>query len=1273
VNACLAPVVACHGLAVTTVEGIGNAKKKLHAVQERLSKSHGSQCGFCTPGIVMSMYTLLRNNPLPTMKEMETYFQGNLCRCTGYRPILEGFRTFTEEWTKFGKNDSTSMESCGRPGGCCRDKGGSGGNEVQVEKEEEEKLFIPEEFAPYSPTQEPLFPPELMVNSDFDNQCLEFRGKSVTWFRPTSLHQLLTIKQQHPDAKIVVGNTELGVEVKFKHCEYPVYINPSCVKELNQIEVTDDGLVVGAAVTLTKIEDMCLHLMKTMQEEKTSVFREIVSMLQWFAGKQIRNVAAVGGNIMTGSPISDLNPIFMAARSSLRIQSAGNDFTVPFNQDFYTAYRKNIVKPYEILVSLTIPFTNKNQYFYAFKQARRRDDDIAIVNSAFNIQLQPDKSPDAPLLSDICMAFGGMGPTTVMAKQAMKALTGKTFNTDLIEEGCQLLQQELSLAPNAPGAMVRYRTSLVLSFFFKTCCKIRKHLGVLLPDEESVTKEFEKEPLNSHQMFEIKDNKVKDSGLGKPLKHKAADYQVDGTAQYTDDIPSVEGELYAGLVMSTKAHAQILSINADKALAMEGVHTFVCAKDLTEKQNTFGTTIVQDERVFADKFVHCVGNIIGVILANDQDTAQKAARAVQVEYKVLPAIITIDEAIKQQSYHHMHETQISCGDVDSVFATAQHVVQGEMRTGAQEQFYLETNACIAIPKQENNEMEIFASTQNPTLTQNIVANTLGVPANRVNVRVKRMGGGFGGKESRSVPISAVIAAAANKAGRPVRIMLDRDEDMLVSGFRHPFYGRYKVAFTKEGKILAVDTELYANAGWSMDLTFAVVERGMFHSDNSYKVPNLRVRGYSCKTNLASNTAFRGFGGPQGLMVAETWIEKVASKLDIPAHKVREINLYQEGMKTHFNQVLNNCTLQTCWDQCKQISRYEERKTEIEKFNKNNRWTKRGISMVPVKFGIAFTATFMNQSGALVMVYSDGSVLVSHGGTEMGQGLHTKMIQVASQALEIDHKKIHINETSTDKVPNTSPTAASAGSDLNGMAVLEACLIIKKRLQPYKEANPQGSWEDWVKSAYFDRVSLSTTGFHATPDIGYDFKTNSGNPFNYFTYGVACSEVEIDCLTGDHQVISTNIVMDLGESINPAIDIGQIEGAFMQGYGLFLLEQILHTPQGSLITRGPGAYKIPSFNDIPGVFNVSLLRGAPNPRAVFSSKAVGEPPLFLAASVFFAVKDAISAARKQNNLSAWFDLDAPATAERIRMSCADRFTAKVAELPESGFTPWGIQV
>ena len=366
----------------------------------------------------------------------------------------------------------------------------------------------------------------------------------------------------------------------------------------------------------------------------------------------------------------------------------------------------------------------------------------------------------------------------------------------------------------------------------------------------------------------------------------------------------------------------------------------------------------------------------------------------------------------------------------------------------------------------------------------------------------------------------MVALAAAKTGRPVRLMLDRDEDMAISGWRHPFLGRYKVAFTKEGRVEAADVKLFNNAGWTMDLSFSVMERAMFHSDNCYKVPHLRVKGHVCRTNLPSNTAFRGFGGPQGMMIVEDWIEKIARKLNLEPEEVRRRNFYKENMVTHYNQELVNCTIEKCWSECRQLAGYEALKAEVMEFNAKNRWKKRGVSMIPVKFGIAFTALHLNQNGALVNVYTDGSVLLTHGGTEMGQGLHTKMVQVAAHTLGIPVDKIHIMETSTDKVPNTPPTAASAGSDLNGMAVYEACKTINSRLEKYKKSNPSGGWDDWVKAAFFDRVSLSSAGFHATPDIGYDFATNSGKAFNYFTYGVGCSTVEIDCLTGDHQVNNT---------------------------------------------------------------------------------------------------------------------------------------------------------
>lgn len=434
---------------------------------------------------------------------------------------------------------------------------------------------------------------------------------------------------------------------------------------------------------------------------------------------------------------------------------------------------------------------------------------------------------------------------------------------------------------------------------------------------------------------------------------------------------------------------------------------------------------------------------------------------------------------------------------------------------------------------------------------------------------------------------------------------------------------------------------------------------MFHFENAYSIPNVRVEGWVCKTNLPSNTAFRGFGGPQGMLAGEHIIRDVARVLQKDLMEVIELNLYNDGERTHYNQEVTDCNVRKCWTECIALSDYHKRKIEVDAFNVENKWKKRGIAMVPTKFGIAFTANFLNQGGALVHIYTDGSVLISHGGVEMGQGIHTKMIQVASRTLNIPSNKIHISETSTDKVPNTSASAASATSDINGMAIFNACNVLMERLKPYRDNYPDDSWESWIRKAYFDRVSLSTTGFYATPEIGYDQQTYFGRPFLYYTSGAACSEVEIDCLTGDHQVIRTDIVMDLGASINPAIDIGQVEGGFMQGYGLFTLEEMIYSPNGTVYSRGPGMYKLPGFADIPGEFNVSLLKGTGNPRAIYSSKAVGEPPLFLASSVFFAIKEAITSSRRDNNCDERFDLISPATAARIRLGCQDRFIEKVS--------------
>lgn len=556
-----------------------------------------------------------------------------------------------------------------------------------------------------------------------------------------------------------------------------------------------------------------------------------------------------------------------------------------------------------------------------------------------------------------------------------------------------------------------------------------------------------------------------------------------------------------------------------------------------------------------------------------------------------------------------------------------------------------------------------------------------VSANKVVVRVKRLGGGFGGKETRSVVLSSAVALAAKKTGRPVRCMLTREEDMITMGQRHPFLSHYKVGVNKDGSLQALDCDIFNNGGWTFDLSASVVERAMTHVDGCYHIPNMFVRGRICKTNTMSNTAFRGFGGPQGMFIIETIMEEVADRVGIPVEKLREANFYKDLQETHFNQPITDWHVPLMYRQVLEESKYDQRRAEIAKFNDTHKWRKRGLAIIPTKFGISFTALFLNQAGALVHIYHDGSILVAHGGTEMGQGLHTKLAQVAAQALSVPLDNVFISETATNTVPNASPTAASASSDLNGYAIYNACEQLNERLAPYREKlGPKATMKELAHAAYFDRVNLSAQGFYKTPEIGYVWGENKGKMFFYFTQGVAAAEVELDTLSGTWNCLRSDIKMDVGRSINPSVDYGQIQGAFVQGMGLFTMEESLWLRNGAmaghLFTRGPGTYKIPGFRDIPQEFNVSLLKDVEwkELRTIQRSRGVGEPPLFLGSAPFFAIRDALRAARKASGVEAkvgdnadagLLRLESPATPERIRLACEDEIIRRARVLPKEG--------
>ncbi|RIB27564.1 putative xanthine dehydrogenase HxA [Gigaspora rosea] len=1118
----------------------------------------------------------------------------NLCRCTGYRPILDAAKTLANP----SKNcDATENLGCDRADYC--------------------KLFFdlkfPQiKFKEYDVTQELIFPPSLMK---YIPEPLYFSGRKSKWFRPVSLNKLLYLKSRYPYAKLVSGNTEVGIETKFKKLRYNVQIFVGDIPELKTWEFKDDVLLIGAYISLSIFQEILQDALEHYEPHQTQIFKSL-----------LENLPTSAGNIITGSPISDLNPILLSSKmlfylSSLESSSmVATDRVIP-SESFWTGHRQNCCEETEILEKI-------------FIAAKRRDDDIAIVNAGLSVLLDDNNQ-----VKEAAFAFGGMCWVTVRAPESENFVLGKKWGD----------QNEFQMKFSTPGGMATYRKSLVVGFMYKFWYDVSKSVNIIVGKDKTI--------------------------VGKQIPHKSAMKQVTGEAMYTDDIPKLQGELYGALVLSQKAHAKILGIDATEALAQPGVKGFFSAKDVPGS-NIWGPHILHDEEVFASEKVNCVGQIIGLIVAETQAIAQEAVGLVKVHYSELPHILTIEEAIENNSFFPVKFRSIVKGDVEKGLKEADFVFEGETRIGGQEHFYLETQATLIIPKIEDKEFEIHSSTQNPTETQIVVASVLGIDANKIVCRVKRIGGGFGGKETRSIPLSLALAVGAWHLKKPIRCMLDRDEDIIISGQRHPFLGRWKVGVTKDGKLLAMDIQIFNNGGWSADLSAAVLERGMTHVDNCYYTPNVRITGRLCKTNIHSNTAFRGFGGPQGMMISENIMCEIADRMGIDVNDFREKNLYVEGQKTHFNQALKDWHIPLIYRQIKNDSEFEKRREEIDKFNSEHKWCKRGLALIPTKYGISFvTALHLNQAGALVHIYLDGSVLISHGGVEMGQGLHTKMLQIAAESLGVPLETVHLMETATNLVVNTSPTAASVSSDINGYAVSNACKILTERLNPYREKMSDKSFKEIVHAAYLDRVNLSANGYYKTPDIGYDWDKNEGQMFSYFTMGAACTEVEIDVLTGDHTILRTDLCMDIGRSINYAIDVGQIEGAFVQGVGWCTIEETLHFPNGHVFTKGPGNYKIPGFRDIPQDFRIYTLKDAkyPNLKTTHSSKGVGEPPLFLGSSVFFAIRDAIKSARQSINNEETVVVSSPATPEIIRLACDDEIirSCKVERKDEE--SAWVLRV
>lgn len=770
------------------------------------------------------------------------------------------------------------------------------------------------------------------------------------------------------------------------------------------------------------------------------------------------------------------------------------------------------------------------------------------------------------------------------------------------------------------------------------------------------------------------------------LKHESAVGHVTGKAIYADEQHPPLGMLSVWPVASPHAHAKILRIDITAAQAMPGVEAVLTAADIPGENNT--GTILHDEPVIAVDTVSFHGQSVAWVVAQDEALARAAAAQVVVEYAPLPMILDIEHAIAADSFH-LPPARIVRGDAEQALAASPVVLQGELHVGGQEHFYLETQASWASVDSEG-VVQVVSSTQHPTETQLIVAHVLDLPASQVVCRSLRMGGGFGGKETQANPYAAIAALAAWRTGKPVRIKLERGLDMRMTGKRHPFLARWRVGVDHAGRLNAMHVELFADGGWSCDLSPPVLSRAMVHVDNAYFCPNVCVDGRICKTHLPSNTAFRGFGGPQGVIVGEEILEQIARHLGLAAHEVRQRNFYRPGETpdrntTHYDQVVVDNHMDALWSQALEQSDFSARRAQVAAFNSRNRHIKRGIAITPVKFGISFNKTEYNQAGALVHIYTDGSIQLNHGGTEMGQGLHTKMLAVAARTLGVSVARLRIMPTSTDKVPNTSATAASSGADLNGQAVKLACDTLLARLRPVAAQLLQGeadevifiqdtahlrdapdarvAFVDVVKAAYAQRISLSATGYYRTPGLSWDPKTGKGHPFYYFAFGAAVCEVEVDGDTGVHRLLRVDILHDVGQSLNPGIDRGQIEGGFVQGLGWLTCEELRFNDQGRLLTDAPSTYKIPTIDDVPEDFRVALFERsqAATTDVIFGSKAVGEPPLMLGIAAREAIREAVAAFGDDPRR---VELGAPATPEAIFRAVSEVRAAASRSLEKS---------
>lgn len=1220
VNSCLKPLVACHGASITTVEGVGTERKCLHQVQQRIAENHGMQCGFCTPGMVMNTYALLRAGGKPTAEESMQSYDGNICRCTGYRNLVQASESFASD-------ASPEAEALGNRCG-------------QHDADLCDKLSGAE-------------------HKDMDRilKSVQFSKDEFTWYAPMTLQEVLEIKQSKPRAMYIVGDTAKGI----RQAAYEVangratdVIALRNVTELNMLQASGAGLTIGGALTIQHITDA----LEKYQKEHASLQwpKALADAVKHVAQHHLRSEAGWAGNLLItiqrGFP-SDLFPALLAADAEVSYVTKSTEETrIPLAE-----FKPGAVPFNALLTKLHIPNLQSSFYKY-FRVGQRKWLSHCFASGGFRVVLDSAKK-----ITEARVCLGYWASTPSRSYQAESVLVGATLDTETLQKAIAALHSELEFAGESqfqtidnPKGKDDYRRQLPDTYVFKFFKEAQAFFGMKQwPAEELGSLALK--PLKAGQLtFQEQpglDNKPQLSAMG----------LTTGAVRYTDDQP-MPG-LFGYPVLSEVATGKLEQLDTAQAFKVVGVVDIVTAADVPGK-NDCGFA-AGEEPVFVEigGNIMTVGQQIALVVATSYRAAKAGAAAVQMKISGANegAIITLDQAIAAESFlESAHfKNSINKGDLEAGYSSSDLVFEGSTYVIGQHAFPMEKQTALAVPE-EKKGMTVWHSTQGHDFTRGVLAGVLGIPGSFVVCKQTRAGGAFGPKNSRQAPVAAMAAVAAHKLEKAVRVAYEATLEQNAVGGRHSFKTQYKVGVNKDGRIQACDIESWCNGGCTHDFTgFLNLEMGEA-IPSVYDWPNMRVNVHAMKTNTPSNTAVRSFGSPQGYFVCEAIMEDIAGRLGKVPEEIREINMCtKQNAVTPWGQPMEFYNVDTLWNKLKQDAKYEERAKSCEEFNKTNRWRKRAISAVPLAYGHCYA--YAAGTGALVNIHgSDGSVTVHHGGCEIGQGIHTKVAQVVAVSLGCPLDHVRVADTNTEVVPNARFTGGSITTEVVCEAARQACKQLLQTLKPHKEFlkkrdGKDPSWPELVAAANTvlgHQEKLSATGIFAP--TGNKYTTDvEGNTLgqhhgDYFTYGAGISEVELDVLTGEVRTLRSDILYDVGQSINPGIDIGQLEGAFVWGIGYYMYEEPLRDTRGVERSQGVWAYKPPMAAEVPTEFRVELLRDNPFPKGVLGSKAIGEPPFMLAYSVLGATKKAIASARKDAGLSEHFKLPMPCTLDAIHQAC-----------------------